>query len=225
MGVHGEELSWEGWKGSSPKGYDCSPGGEDEMALLTDAGNEEGSPAFQHAATYMHHEVSFSALLDPPPHKRNKTLDCQVSQCLDATPPLENRASIILSFELMSTEKWSGFLFFSLSSTVASVTLHLTFCVRCTKEKCILLGTPGTLHSSLCVLHLCLWKIHEWQTDNVAIYVTKDSTHSPSPYRRVLHSSEFQLSGSPSTQTGCPCSYTAASPKALGGQGASSSFP
>lgn len=139
MGVHVGELSREGWKGSSPKGYDCSPGGEDEMILLIYAGNKRG--------TYMYCEVSFRAMFDTHPHKIRKTLDCQVSQCLDATPPLENKANIILSFEVMSTEKWSGFLFFFLSFTVASIDLHLTFCVRCTKEKCILLGTPGILHS------------------------------------------------------------------------------
>lgn len=145
------------------------------MILLIYAGNKGG--------TYMYCEVSFRAMFDTHPHKIRKTLDCQVSQCLDATPPLENKANIILSFEVMSTEKWSGFLFFFLSFTVASIDLHLTFCVRCTKEKCILLGTPSILHSTLCG-HMCLWKIPEWQTDNLVVYSTKDSTHFPSPYQR-----------------------------------------
>lgn len=75
------------------------------------------------------------------------------------------------------------FSFLFLVFTVTSIDLHLTFSVRCTKEKCILLRTPSILHTSLRG-HTCPWPVQEWQTDNLAVYLTKASAHFPSAYQR-----------------------------------------
>ena len=110
--------------------------------------------------------------------------------CLNITPQwccmivtmayvLENKAYIILNTFLSLSELRRGQGFFSFTAT--STDLHLTFCVRGTKERRISLRTPSILHSSG---HMCPWKIQEWQAYRLAVYLTKDSTESPSAYQR-----------------------------------------
>lgn len=97
-------------------------------------------------------------------------------QCLDATPPLENKAHIILSFELISIEKESGFLFFFFFFTMTSIDQHLTVFVKCTEERCLLLRTPGMLHPSLGG-HMCPQNIQECkQITYLVVYLTKQPT-------------------------------------------------
>ena len=81
---------------------------------------------------------------------------------------LENKAYIILNTFLSSSEFRRGQGFFSFTAT--STELHLTFCVRGTKERHISLRTPSILHSCG---RVCPWKIQEWQADRLAIYLPK----------------------------------------------------
>lgn len=132
----------------------------------------------------MHSGVYFRTNFDTHP-QISKTLEGQIIQGLDITPPLENKAHVILSLGLISIEKCSDFVCFVLFFTVTSIDLHLIVCVRCTKEGCVLLRTLSILHSSICG-HMCTWKIQEWQTDNPAVYLIKDSTAFTSAYQRLF---------------------------------------
>ena len=81
---------------------------------------------------------------------------------------LENKAYIILNTFLSSSELRRGQGFFSFTAT--STDLHLTFCVRGTKERHISLRTPSIPHSCG---RVCPWKIQEWQADRLAVYLPK----------------------------------------------------
>ena len=133
----------------------------------------------------------------------------------------ENKACIILNTFLSSSELRRGQGFFSFTAT--STDLHLTFCVRGTKERRISLRTSSILHSCG---HMCPWKIQERQADRLAVYLTKDSTQSPkciSEITHILPVSEPQPSAGISAQTGFPRSRKGKVDGALGRQ--SASFP